>query len=213
MIVYERSRKGFETGQEVSGALFWYVHGGLLEASDKLQEWDPHLKRPVREVLDESLAKGWQHVWPKPGNDPRVMFCLVSNPLRRIRSYPLVLEHLWPKLRTIVTIDWRMTSTALHSDYVLPAAGLVRAHRAQVGDAAHALHPRRREGGRASTRRRPTGRSSRCSPARSTSAPRRAASRTSRIARDAIGRSSGSGRPSRRTASSVPPTTTRSRRR
>jgi anaerobic selenocysteine-containing dehydrogenase len=123
MIVYERSRKGYEAGQEVSGALFWYVHGGLLEASASLQDWDPHLKRPVREVLDESLAKGWQHVWPKPGNDPRVMFCLVSNPLRRIRSYPLLLEHLWPKLRTIVTIDWRMTSTAMHSDYVLPAAG------------------------------------------------------------------------------------------
>jgi anaerobic selenocysteine-containing dehydrogenase len=120
MVVYEKSRKGFESGQEVSGALFWYVHGGLLEASEKLQEWDPYLKRPVRE--DESLEKGWQHVWPKPGNDPRVMISLVSNPLRRIRCYPLLLKHLWPKLRTIVTIDWRMTSTALQSDYVLPAA-------------------------------------------------------------------------------------------
>ena len=123
MVVYERSRRSFESGQEVSGALFWYVHGGLLEASEKLQDWDPHLKRPVREVLDESLAKGWQHVWPKPGNDPRVMFSLVSNPLRRIRAYPLLLKNLWPKLRTMVTIDWRMTSTAMHSDYVLPAAG------------------------------------------------------------------------------------------
>jgi DMSO reductase family type II enzyme molybdopterin subunit len=123
MIVYERSREGYASGQEASGALFWYVHGGLLQASDSLQDWDPHLKRPVREVLEESLAKGWQHVWPKPGHDPRVLFSLVSNPLRRIRSYPLLLEHLWPKLRTIVTIDWRMTSTALHSDYVLPAAG------------------------------------------------------------------------------------------
>ena len=123
MIVYERSRQGFESGQETSGALFWYVHGGLLEASEKLQDWDPHLKRPVREVLEESFEKGWQHVWPKPGNDPRVMFSLVSNPLRRIRSYPLLLKHLWPKLRTVVTIDWRMTSTGLWSDFVLPAAG------------------------------------------------------------------------------------------
>lgn len=123
MVIYERSRRGFESGQEVSGALFWYVHGGLLEASDKLEEWDPYLKRPVKEVLAESIEKGWQYVWPKPGNDPRVMISLVSNPLRRIRSYPLLLEHLWPKLRTIVTIDWRMTSTAMHSDYVLPAAG------------------------------------------------------------------------------------------
>jgi nitrate reductase alpha subunit len=51
------------------------------------------------------------------------MFNIVSNPLRRIRSYPLVLEHLWPKLKTVVTIDWRMTSTAMWADYVLPAAG------------------------------------------------------------------------------------------
>lgn len=122
MVVYERSRRSFETGGETSGALFWYVHGGLLEASEKLQEWDPHLKRSAREVLEESLARGWQYVWPKPGNPPRVLFSLVSNPLRRIRAYPLLLEHLWPKLRTIVCIDWRMTSTALQSDYVLPAA-------------------------------------------------------------------------------------------
>jgi DMSO reductase family type II enzyme molybdopterin subunit len=123
MITYERSRRGFETGMEVSGALFWYVHGGLIEASDQLEEWDPHLKRPVREVLAESLEKGWQHLWPKPGNDPRVLISVISNPLRRIRCYPLLLKHLWPKLRTIVTIDWRMTSSALQSDYVLPAAG------------------------------------------------------------------------------------------
>jgi DMSO reductase family type II enzyme molybdopterin subunit len=122
MVVYEQSRRSYETGNSTSGALFWYIHGGLIEASDALQEWDPYLKRPVREVLQESLEKGWQYVWPKPGNDPRVMFSLVSNPLRRIRCYPLLLKHLWPKLRTIVTIDWRMTSTAMWADYVLPAA-------------------------------------------------------------------------------------------
>ena len=44
-------------GPDDLGALFWYVHGGLLEASEKLQEWDPYLKRPVREVLEESLEK------------------------------------------------------------------------------------------------------------------------------------------------------------
>jgi DMSO reductase family type II enzyme molybdopterin subunit len=123
MIIYEHSRAQSEAGGLGSGALFWYVHGGLLEASEKLQDWDPHLKRPVREVLEESLSKGWQHVWPKPGNDPKVFFAYGSNPLRRIRSYPLLLEHLWPKLRTVVTLDFRMTSTARHSDFVLPVAG------------------------------------------------------------------------------------------
>ncbi|MCK6556045.1 molybdopterin-dependent oxidoreductase [Candidatus Binatia bacterium] len=122
MAIYERGREANQSGMFACGALFWYVHAGLLNASDDLQDWDPYLKRPVREVLDESLKNGWQYVWPKPGDDPRVMFVYGSNPLRRIRCYPLVLEHLWPKLRTIVTLDFRMTSTAMHSDYVLPVA-------------------------------------------------------------------------------------------
>ena len=123
MQVHEHGRDVIASGRMTSGALFWYVHGGLLEASEKLEEWDPYLKRPVREVLAESLEKGWQYVWPKPGNDPRMLLVMGGNPLRRLRSYPLVLKHLWPKLHTVVTIDFRMSSTALQSDYVLPAAG------------------------------------------------------------------------------------------
>jgi DMSO reductase family type II enzyme molybdopterin subunit len=123
MMVYERYRGLYESGELMSGALFWYVHAGLVQASDELRDWDPHLERPVKAVLEQSLAKGWQHVWPKPGNDPRVMFVMGSNPLRRVRSSPLVLKNLWPKLRTIVTLDSRMSTTALHSDYVLPVTG------------------------------------------------------------------------------------------
>jgi DMSO reductase family type II enzyme molybdopterin subunit len=123
MRIFERYRALYETGELTSAALFWYVHAGLIEASDGLRDWDPYLKRPVKTVLEQSLAKGWQHIWPKPGNDPRVMFVIGSNPLRRVRSYPLVLKNLWPKLRTIVTLDSQMTTTGLHSDYVLPVSG------------------------------------------------------------------------------------------
>ncbi len=123
MIAHDMGRDIIASGRMTSGALFWYVHGGLIEASDKLQEWDPYLKRPVREVLEEALDKEWQTVWPKPGTDPKMLFVYGSNPLRRIRCYPLLLKHLWPKLRTVVTLDWRMTSTCLYSDYVLPTAG------------------------------------------------------------------------------------------
>jgi DMSO reductase family type II enzyme molybdopterin subunit len=123
MIAYEHMRRLGEGGRMGgSSALFWYVHGGLLKASEKLHEWDPHLKRPIHEVLEESLSKGWQRVTPEVGEDPKVLFVLGGNPLRRIRSYPLILEHLWPKLDLVVTLDFRMTSTALQSDYVLPSA-------------------------------------------------------------------------------------------
>jgi DMSO reductase family type II enzyme molybdopterin subunit len=123
MVRYEAGHLLFRRGNFVSGVMFWNVHGGLLELSGRSQDWDPHCKRPVRAYLDEALARGYQYVWPKPGNDPRVIFEYGGNILRRLRGYPAVVRHLYPKLRAWVTIDWRMTSTALHSDYVLPAAG------------------------------------------------------------------------------------------
>jgi DMSO reductase family type II enzyme molybdopterin subunit len=122
MITYEQGKAIMAEGRMTSAALFWYVHAGLLEGSKALHKWDPYLKRPVEEVLEESFEKGWQSVWPRPGDDPKVLFVLGSNPLRRIRNYPRVLDTLWPKLDAVITLDWRMTSTTLWSDYVLPCA-------------------------------------------------------------------------------------------
>lgn len=34
----------------------------------------------------------------------------------------MLLENLWPKLRLIVSVDWRMSTTGLYSDIILPAA-------------------------------------------------------------------------------------------
>jgi anaerobic selenocysteine-containing dehydrogenase len=123
MIRAELGNQQFREGAMVSGVMFWNVHGGLLEVSGRSKEWDPTLKRPVAEYLRESLDKGYQYVWPKPGNDPRILFEYGSNILRRLRGYPYMVKTLLPKLHAFVTIDWRMTSSALFSDYVLPAAG------------------------------------------------------------------------------------------
>jgi anaerobic selenocysteine-containing dehydrogenase len=76
----------------------------------------------LSEYLDESLKNEWQHVWPRPGNDPRMMFSFGSNILRRVRAYPLLLKNLWPKLSRIAVLDWRMTSTGMFADYVLPVS-------------------------------------------------------------------------------------------
>jgi DMSO reductase family type II enzyme molybdopterin subunit len=123
MVRYEAGAMQFREGGMVSGVMFWNVHGGLLEVSGRSKEWDPHLKRPVAEYMKESLDKGYQYVWPKPGSPPRIIFEYGSNILRRLRGYPYVLKNLFPKLKSFVTIDWRMTSSALYSDYVLPAGG------------------------------------------------------------------------------------------
>ncbi|HSQ00112.1 MAG TPA: molybdopterin-dependent oxidoreductase [Candidatus Dormibacteraeota bacterium] len=123
MLRYEVGNWQFRQGSFVSGVMFWNVHGGLLALSGRSKEWDPYLKRPVSEYLHEALEKGYQYVSPKPDTPPRIIFELGSNIVRRLRGYPVLFTSLFPKLKAYVTIDWRMSSTALASDYVLPAAG------------------------------------------------------------------------------------------
>jgi nitrate reductase alpha subunit len=51
------------------------------------------------------------------------MFEAGGNYLRRTRGgQKMLLEHLWPKLKMFVAIDWRMNTTGLYSDIFLPAA-------------------------------------------------------------------------------------------
>jgi len=120
MITYELGRQLYKQGRWVSGVIFWNVHGGLLDLGKDLRSWDPHLKRELKDYLDESLSKGWQYVYPPPGSPPRVIIEVGSNILRRLRGYPKLFEHLLPQLTALVTVDTRMTSTGLYSDYVLP---------------------------------------------------------------------------------------------
>ncbi|MFQ5351565.1 MAG: molybdopterin dinucleotide binding domain-containing protein, partial [Candidatus Binatia bacterium] len=123
MVAYELARGTQRDGIGLScGTLFWAVHGGLLEYSGRSAQWDPHMKRPLAEFLKESLDAGWQYVWPRRGDDPRMLFSFGSNILRRVRAYPLLLKHLWPKLTRMVVLDWRMTSTGMFADYVLPVS-------------------------------------------------------------------------------------------
>ena len=104
------------------GSLFWHVHGGISKHAGPLQEWDPHLERSPAAYLKESLDKEWLPLQPPPDQPPRILFHFVSNALRRVRSSDRVIEHLWPKLKLVVTFDWRMSSTTRWSDYVLPAS-------------------------------------------------------------------------------------------
>jgi steroid C-25 hydroxylase alpha subunit len=120
MITYEVARDWYAKGVWTCGTLFWQVHGGLLELANESQKWDPYMKRSAKEYLAESLEKRWQYVYPPPGQPPRVIFEVGSNVLRRLRGYPQLFKHLFPKLRAFVTLDSRMSSSALYSDYVLP---------------------------------------------------------------------------------------------
>lgn len=105
-----------------SGTLFWSVHGGTGELSKNADSWGLGNKRPLGDYLNESLDKHWQPLHPPAGTDPRIMISMVSNPLRRGRGSEKLLEVLWPKLKKIVVMDWRINSTARHADIVLPSA-------------------------------------------------------------------------------------------
>jgi DMSO reductase family type II enzyme molybdopterin subunit len=123
MILYEYAREAFSQGALASSSMLYYLHGGLLELSEKHGSWDPHLRRPVAEYVREALDKGWQFVVPGPGKAPRILFNMGGNFIRRGRATQELVRTLLPKLRLLVSIDFRMNSTALYADYVLPAAG------------------------------------------------------------------------------------------
>jgi DMSO reductase family type II enzyme molybdopterin subunit len=102
--------------------LFLHVHGGLAP----LQDADPRgeeLPRSPRDYLDEALARGFTRVLPAPDRTPRVLVTSGVNPLRRWPAPDVVRRVLWPKLRTIATIDFRLSTTATQADLFLPAAG------------------------------------------------------------------------------------------
>ncbi|MCK9282952.1 MAG: molybdopterin-dependent oxidoreductase, partial [Rhodocyclaceae bacterium] len=105
-----------------SGELFWQVHGEMVSLSKNADSWNLGVKRPIAEYVDESLKRKSQPLHPPADRAPRILFHLVSNPLRRKRSSKQLIEKLWPKLQKVVVIDWRINTTARHADYVLPAA-------------------------------------------------------------------------------------------
>ncbi|MBR9909963.1 MAG: molybdopterin-dependent oxidoreductase [Gammaproteobacteria bacterium] len=108
-----------------SGSLFWNIHGGIGEHSadpEVQKKWNLKLKRPIYSYLDECLEKQWQPVFPPKGSDPRILIAMSSNSLRRVRGSQKLLEVLWPKLKKVVVMDWRINSTGRYADYILPVA-------------------------------------------------------------------------------------------
>ena len=55
------------------------------------------------------------------------------NPLRRWPSPQTAKEHLWPKLDLIVSVNFRMSTSTLWSDIVLPAASYYEKYGVKYG--------------------------------------------------------------------------------
>jgi len=84
---------------------------------------DPVLPRPVADYMDEVIEKGWQPIWPRPPKKPRFFYYSGPNPLRRWPNPKTIRDSLWKSIETIVACDFRMSTSAMWSDYVLPACG------------------------------------------------------------------------------------------
>jgi DMSO reductase family type II enzyme molybdopterin subunit len=119
MVIYEATREEYKKGGYLPTSLYMHRVGGLDVNSGRSREWDPYMKRDLEEYLEESLAKGWQLA---PSMAPKVMFEVGGNMFRRIRGYDKLYDKFLPGLDMLVTVDFRMSNTALLSDYLLPAA-------------------------------------------------------------------------------------------
>ncbi len=84
---------------------------------------DPALKRPVAEYMEEIFENGWQPILPKPPRKPRFFYYSGPNPLRRWPNPKTIRDSLWKEMETIVTTDFRMSTSGMWSDYILPSCG------------------------------------------------------------------------------------------
>ncbi len=119
-ILYDIVADTYRDGLFIAGNLFFY-HVGLQALYGSSAKYDKTMKRELAAFLEESYRKGWQ-IRP-PQTRQRIFFEVGGNILRRARAYDVLQETLVKELELLVTVDWRMSNTALHSDYVLPAAG------------------------------------------------------------------------------------------
>jgi DMSO reductase family type II enzyme molybdopterin subunit len=107
---------------------FLYVHGGYKEMWSRPDLADPALPRHLSEYMRQSIDRGWTKIHPREDRSPRAFIFSGSNPLRRWPAHQHALKHLWPKLDAIVAVNFRVSTSALHADYILPAAAYYEKH-------------------------------------------------------------------------------------
>ncbi len=102
---------------------FLYAHAGYDEIWDRADAHGGELPRPARAYMEEAVERGWIPIRPAPGTDPKVFVFTGANPLRRWPSPQTALRHLWPKLDLVVDVNFKVGTSGLHADLILPTAG------------------------------------------------------------------------------------------
>ncbi len=113
------------SGTSAPPVFFNYHHAGYDETWNRTEWSEPTMTKPFGDYLRDALRRGWWGGVARPGasTPPRILFTVGTNPLRRSRGGRAnLVDTLWPKLDKVVVVDFRMSTTALHADIVLPAA-------------------------------------------------------------------------------------------
>jgi len=128
----------FPTGdvRGVPTTLWTYYHADVLDNTDA----------DTAKRIRESIDKGWMPVYPSEREDgtrpdPSVMLIWRGNYFNQAKGGSFVEETLWPKLDLVVDINFRMDSSALYSDIVLPAASHYEKHDLSMTDLHSYVHP------------------------------------------------------------------------
>ena len=106
----------------VPTTLWTYVHSNIDSNIEGL--WPRH----INEYIRESVNNGWMPLYPKgtldSGRSPKVLLVWGANYLNQAKGAEYILTNLLPKLDLIVDIDFRMNTTGLYADVILPAASM-----------------------------------------------------------------------------------------
>jgi complex iron-sulfur molybdoenzyme family reductase subunit alpha len=117
---------------------------------------DPHQisGKPIEHYILESIRQKWMPLWPKNEwqalspeqmhdlpRKPRALFVWRANYLNQAKGHEAILRSLWKDLDLIVDINFRMDTTALYSDIVLPAASYYEKTDLNSTDCHSYIHP------------------------------------------------------------------------
>nr|WP_121818583.1 MULTISPECIES: molybdopterin-dependent oxidoreductase [Halostella] len=123
-------------GRSVATALWTYYHAGILGNVDD----------DTRRRIQQAIERDWMPVYPERREDgfrpdPSVMFIWRGNYFNQSKGGVAIEERLWPKLDLIIDINFRMDSSALYSDIVLPAASHYEKYDLSMTDMHSYVHP------------------------------------------------------------------------
>ncbi|VVB54675.1 Respiratory nitrate reductase subunit alpha [uncultured archaeon] len=115
--------------------LWAYVHSEIEKIEGKKEregKGDPEnhdlWPRPISEYIRESVDRGWMPLYPEgtldSGKTPRILLVWGANFLNQAKGAEYILANLWSKLDLIVDTDFRMNTTGLYADVILPSSSM-----------------------------------------------------------------------------------------